>query len=116
MTFIQQFIEKALVGGWQPADRDFRIISFYERHFEYQLRSIVPGQRSVLRMMGYEEVLLNPKVWQAVGKVEQWYEGRYGPEWLHHMRAMIDALAEGHTIEAYIQSVLEKSHARTKGA
>jgi len=28
MTFIQQFIEKALVGGWQPADRDFRIIGF----------------------------------------------------------------------------------------
>jgi hypothetical protein len=26
MTFIQQFIEKALVGGWQPADRDFTII------------------------------------------------------------------------------------------
>ena len=30
MTFIQQFIEKALVGGWQPADRDFRIIGFME--------------------------------------------------------------------------------------
>ena len=110
MTFIQQFIEKALVGGWQPADRDISIIGFYERHFEYQLRSIVPGQRSVVRMMAYEAVLLNPKVWQAVGKVEQWYEGRYGPEWLHHMRTMIDALAEGHTLEAYIQSVLEKSH------
>src|SRR5207253_469729 len=31
----------------------------------------------------------------------KWYEGRYGPEWLHHMRTMIDALAEGHTLEAY---------------
>ena len=112
MTFIQQFIEKALVGGWQPADRDYSIIGFYERHFEYQLRSIVPGQRSVLRMMGYEAVLLNPKVWQAVGKVEHWYEGRYGPEWLHHMRKMIDALAEGQTLEAYIQSVLQKSHTK----
>jgi hypothetical protein len=116
MTFIQQFIEKALVGGWQPADRDFSIIGFYEgfyeRHFEYQLRSIVPGQRSVLRTMVYEAVLLNPKVWQAVGKVEQWYEGRYGLEWLHHMRNMIDALAEGHTLEAYLQSILEKSHTK----
>ena len=112
MTFIQQFIEKALVGGWQPADRDFSIMGFYERHFEYQLRSIVHGQRSVLRMMVYEEVLLNPKVWQAVGKVEQWYEGHYGPEWLHHMHKMIDALAEGQTLEAYIQSVLAKSHTK----
>ena len=112
MTFIQQFIEKALVGGWQPTDRAFSIIGFYERHFEYQLRGLFPERPSTIRMMIYEAVLLNPKVWQAVGKVEQWYEGRYGPEWLHHMRTMIDALAEGHTLEAYIQSVLAKSHTK----
>ena len=116
MTFIQQFIEKALVGGWQPAGRDFSVIGFYERHFEYQLQSVLQGRSSAIQMMVYEAVLLNPKVWQAVGKAEKWYEGRYGPEWLHHMHKMIDALAEGHTLEAYIQSVLAKSHARTKGA
>src|SRR4030095_13656902 len=65
MTFIQQFIEKALVGGWQPTDRAFNIIGFYERHFEYQLRSTLQGRSSVIRMMVYEAVLLNPKVWQA---------------------------------------------------
>jgi hypothetical protein len=112
MTFIQQFIEKALVGGWQPAGRDFSIIGFYERHFEYQLQSMLQGRSSAVRMMVYEAVLLDPKVWQAVGKVEKWYEGRYGPEWLHHMRNMIDALAKGQTLETYLQSVLEKS--RTK--
>ncbi len=116
MTSIQQFIEKAFVGGWQPADRDFRIIGFYERHFEYQPQSVLQGRSSAIQMMVYEAVLLNPKVWQAVGKAEQWYEGHYGPEWLHHMRNMIDALAEGHTLEAYVQSVLAKSHTRTKGA
>jgi hypothetical protein len=112
MTFIQQFIEKAFVGGWQPGDRDFRIIGFYERHFEYQPLSTLPGRSSTIRIMVYEAVLLNPQVWQAVGKVEHWYEGRYGPEWLHHMRKMIDALAEGRTLEAYIQSVLAKSRTR----
>ncbi len=112
MTFIQQFIEKALVGGWQPAGRDFSVIGFYERHFEYQLQSVLQGRSSAIQMMVYEAVLLNPKVWQAVGKVEKWYEGRYGPEWLHHMRKMIDALAEGQTLEAYIQSVLQKSHTK----
>jgi hypothetical protein len=111
MTFIQQFIEKAFVGGWQPLDRDFRILGFYERYFEYQPLSTPTGRSSAIRMMVYEAVLLNPKVWQAVGKVEHWYEGRYGPEWLHHMRTMIDALAAGQTLEAYIQSVLKKSHA-----
>ena len=109
MTFIQQFIKKALLGGWRPLDRDCRIVGFYERHFEYQSLSTLSGQPSAIRMMSYEAVLLNPKVWQAVGKVEHWYEGRYGPEWLHHMRNMIDALAAGHTLEAYIQSVLERS-------
>ena len=110
MTFIQQFIEKAFVGGWQPGDHDCRIIRFYEHYFEYQ--PIFQGRSSTIRMMVYEAVLLNPKVCQAVGKVEKWYEGRYGPEWLHHMRKMIDALAEGQTLEAYIQSVLQKSHTK----
>jgi hypothetical protein len=110
MRFIQQFIEKAFVGGWQPGDHDFHIIGFYEHSFEYQPLSTHQGRSSGIRRMVYEAVLLNPKVWQAVGKVEHWYEGHYGPEWLHHMRNMTDALAEGHTLEAYIQSVLEKSH------
>ena len=62
MTFIQQFIEKALAGGWQPVDRDFRIMGFYERHFEYELRSTLPGRSSGIRVLVYEAVLLNPKV------------------------------------------------------
>jgi hypothetical protein len=64
--------------------------------------------------MAYATVLLNPEVWQAVGRVEHWYEGHYGPEWLHYMRQMIDALAEGQTLEAYLQSVLEKSHTKVR--
>ena len=110
MTPIQKFIEKAIAGGWRPEDREFSIIGFYGRHFEYQLRGIVAGRPSAIRMMIYEAVLLDPKAWQAVGKVAKWYEGYYGPEWLHHMHKMIDALAEGQTLEAYIQSVLEKAH------
>ena len=112
MTSIQQFIEKALAGGWRPEARELSITGFYERHFEYQIRSIVAGRPSAIRMMVYETVLLDPKVWQAVGKVERWYEGYYGPEWLHHMHKMIDALVEGQTLEAYVQSVLTKAHSR----
>ena len=112
MTSIQQFIEKALAGGWRPEARECSILSFSERHFEYQLQSTVAGRPSAIRFMVYEMVLLDPKVWQAVGKVEKWYEGYYGPEWLHHMHKMIDALAEGQTLGAYIQSVLAKAHTR----
>jgi hypothetical protein len=112
MTSIQCFIEKAIAGGWRPDDRDFSITRFFERHFEYQLRNIGAGRSSAVRFMVYETVLLDPKVWQAVGKVERWYEGYYGPEWLHHMHKMIDALAAGHTLEAYVQSVLTKARNR----
>jgi len=110
MTAIQQFIEKALAGGWRPEVQEYRIIGFYERHFEYRLQSMAAGRRSATRFMLYDTVLLDPTVWQAVGKIERWYEGSYGPEWLHHMHKMIDALAEGHTLEAYIQSVVAKAH------
>jgi hypothetical protein len=51
MTSMQQFIEKAFVGGWQPADRDFRIIAFYERYFEYEPLSTLPGRSSGIRIM-----------------------------------------------------------------
>jgi hypothetical protein len=54
MTSIQQFIEEALVGGWQPANGAFSIIGFYERHFEYQCQSILPGRPAAIRYMAYE--------------------------------------------------------------
>jgi hypothetical protein len=109
MTSMQQFIEKAIAGGWHPDAREYNILGFYERHFEYQLRSIAAGRPAAVRYMVYEMVLLDPRVWQAVGKVEHWYEGSYGPEWLHHMHKMIDALAQGQTLEAYVHAVLARA-------
>jgi len=109
MTSIQQFIEKAIIGGWRSEVQEFSILGFYEHHFEYQQRGIATGRYSAIRMMVYEAVLLDPKAWQAVGKVERWYEGYYGPEWLHYMHKMIDALSVGQTLEAYVQSVLKKA-------
>jgi hypothetical protein len=109
MTSMQQFIEKAILGGWQPDPRRFSIRGFYERHFEYELRGSSPGRAPTIRYMVYEMILLDPKAWQAVGKVEKGYEGYYGPEWRHHMHKMIDALAEGCPLEAYVQSVLNKA-------
>jgi hypothetical protein len=111
MTSIQQFIGKAIAGGWRPEGRECSILGFHERHFEYQLRNIAAGRPAGIRYMSYETVLLDPKAWQAVGKMERWYEGYYGPDWLHHMHKMIDALVEGQTLDAYVQSVLKKAHA-----
>jgi hypothetical protein len=113
MTYIQKFIERALAGGWSPGARAIIVRGFSETYFEYRPRSSITGHGTgVPIQLRYEVVLLDPEAWQAVGKVERWYEGYYGPEWLHHMHKMIDALAEGHTLEAYIQSVLEKAPIR----
>jgi hypothetical protein len=114
MTSIQKFIEKAFAGGWRPEDREFSLIGFYERYFDYRLRSRATGRPYAIRSMTYEAVVLDPKVWQAVAKVEEWYDGPYGPEWLHHMRKMIDAVTEGKTLEEYVQFVLDKAQS-TKG-
>jgi hypothetical protein len=111
MTCIQQFIEKTLTGGWRPEEREVIVRGFYEHYFEYRVRSTNTGHGTgVPIQLQYEVVLLDPSAWQAVGQVERWYEGHYGPEWLHHMHKMIDALAEGKTIEAYLQEVLGKIH------
>ena len=62
MTAIQQFIEKALAGGWRPEVQEYRIIGFYERHFEYQLQSMAAGRRSATRFMLYDTVLLDREI------------------------------------------------------
>ena len=109
MTSIQHFIEKAIAGGWRPERQDFAPIAFHTRSFEYQLRQPATGKLLGFRHLAYEAMLLDPGVWQAVATVERWYDGPYGPEWLHHMHKMIDALTDGKTLEQYVQSVLEKS-------
>jgi hypothetical protein len=113
MTSIQQFIEKALLGGWRPEEREIILRGFYEHCFEYRPRSSVTGHGTgVPIQLRYEVVFLDPAAWQAVAKVEHWYEGYYGPEWRHYMHKMIDALAEGHTLEEYVQFVFDKAPSR----
>ena len=89
---IKQFIEKGIEGGY-PQD-----LAHYEKY---------PDQCVVL---------LDPLAWQAVGKVEGW-ETKYfkcspncdnkirSDDWNYQMHRMIDALAEGKTIEEFIETL-----------
>lgn len=83
------FIQKAREGGWQePNHDDF-----------------------------WPEMLLDPKVWQAVGKTEKWgqvlHDGevwlcgkdQYLHTWVANMHRMIDALCEGKTIEDFLKTL-----------
>lgn len=88
---IQSFIEKAVAGGWTS--------KVYEAEAE-------------MGLVNYEAVLLDPEAWKAVGKVEGWLadvscadDCREHQEWFDKMHRMIDAIAEGKTIEQYLETL-----------
>lgn len=68
-----------------------------------------PCDKSPLRYVSDAEILLDPLAWQAVGKVEGWHRGSldeaFHPTWKQNMHRMIDALAEGKTIEDYLKTL-----------
>lgn len=98
---IQTFIEKAILGGWQGHSSSY-----------YEANPAVWG------------VFLDPLAWKAVGKVEGWaeeteyeiscedlertfqvFERAVQKTWLYNMHRMIDALAEGKTIEQFLETL-----------
>lgn len=101
---IQNFITKAIEGGWKPSASWF---------------GDVPVDSE------YHTVLLNPEAWQAVGKVEGWAEYLCGvcrgpfedecvlnhggmkstPEWKYNFIDMACKLADGQTIEQFIETL-----------
>jgi len=73
----------------------------------------------ILHMPGYPDAvayaLLAPEAWKAVGKVEGWHDKFDGDvsglrymsmePWLVNMHRMIDALADGKTIEEFLATL-----------
>ena len=100
----KQFVEKAIEGGWKvDGVSDSNLREWADDFF-----------------FGY--VALDPKAWEAVGKVEGWgkeglcgacnlYLTEEGEEpcpqegWKHKMLGMIDALIKGKTIEEYLKTL-----------
>lgn len=117
---IKQFIEKARQGGWSEA------LSPRSRELD---RKALERDRRGTDYRPYEVVLLDPEAWKAVGKVEGWkmrcyickgtQEDGHVPicskigwsevadkdHWRDRMHRMIDALAEGKTIEQYLETL-----------
>lgn len=110
---ITQFIEKAEEGGWDVERADVAALNGAP-------------------VASIERAILDPEAWKAVGKVEGWgitdnkcngcgYGGIHGwlisnpvqcpecrtsrAEYTDHMHRMIDALAEGKTIEQFIETL-----------
>lgn len=72
---IQQFIEKAKLGGYSEYADDIR------------------------------GMLLDSLAWKAVGKVEGWEANGDRYAWLYFMHRMIDALADGKTISDFLATL-----------
>lgn len=103
---IKQFIEKAIEGGWDDTN--------------YAFGSKQPDEKWKVGAWEYDEkIFLDPKAWQAVGKVEGWKKTR--KEWSYRegnsttiylldraeneMHEMIDVLCAGKTIEEFLKTI-----------
>ena len=99
---IKQFIEKAIEGGWDKGRA---------KVVDLDMRDGYEGLGN--SMQSTDRMLLDPKSWEAVGKVEGW--GGIGtadiPQsvssegWKTKMHQMIDHLIEGGSIESYIETL-----------
>lgn len=101
---IHSAIEKAIQGGWDFTEN----VNFSDEDRSRFKRS--PHLKEAKTIMGFwGTVLLDPLFWQALGKVEGWHKG-IAPEhehlyWKAHWHAMVDALAEGKTIEQFFETL-----------
>lgn len=129
---IKTFIEKAIEGGWLTGYEPFNLQpAFNSNSFE----PVAGGEwnkktlRPLRKQLTNAEILLDPEAWKAVGKVEGWdriidyefeekevflYEGqeqkydhRAGQmlQWKYNMHRMIDSLADGQSIEDFLQTL-----------
>lgn len=96
---IKEFIEKAIAGRYNESIEDI----------EKEIDLNVWTQDEI------SAIFLDPKAWQAVGKIEGWDEESfyrtapdievYGSEAKFKMHGMIDALCDGKSIEDYIKTL-----------
>lgn len=92
---IQQFIEKAIEGGWKNSE------------YEWATTHI---QDTIIIEMATRLALLDPHAWQAVGKVEGWSITQMTADGkpiydISNWHAMIDALATEKTIEEFLATL-----------
>lgn len=133
---IKQFIKKAIEGGWKDLGLSFGDKKDLRIYFDPAMALVevsFKDEREVTFKRSISGLFLDPKAWQAVGKVEGWDEDvskrdeedfesvrrystdihyfshgtshAYNEEWRYKMHQMIDALAEGKSIEDYIATL-----------
>lgn len=120
----EEFIKKAIEGGyWHRAD-----------YLEFEKDGLYHEKDGEGSHACLQSIVLDPKAWQAVGKVEGWDERKecfnckgtgfietktigvvpcdtceYGlfplKDWKYHMHRMIEALVDGKTIDKFLTTL-----------
>lgn len=110
MTAREKFVRDAIEGGWLLRGALGGEISQYE--VETKTFAMKDGNTWLRPPMAV--IMLDPTAWQAVGKVRGWglHVCHYFtnndadvPMWKCKMHGLIDALAEGKTIDEYLQTI-----------
>lgn len=118
---IKQFIEKAIEGGWEetvfhPHGKKPINVDWGTGRHKNDLYACGEGFWDNPIKINIDGIFLDPKSWQAVGKVEGWDNGKHIDKtyknapptmsmWQWKMHAMIDALIDGKTIEEFIETL-----------
>ncbi len=107
---IKDFIEEAIEGGWKSNTfKELKFIQFWGNEIVLNYTG-EDGNRHEWKY-NYSAILLDPEAWKAVGKTERWggtdrnEQGGLSRSWFIKMKKMIDALAEGKTIEQYLETL-----------
>lgn len=107
---IKQFMRDAVDGGWEP--KFSRGMGVIEADLGTRTLNVIKGPPT----LSWSDMFLDPEAWKAVGKVRGWNaKSPDGVLWYKHkmpmkpylvlMHRMIDALAEGKTIDQYLESI-----------
>lgn len=122
---IQQFIEKAIEGGWIPTGYDtmvkFPVSARVENgYLELKPTDTEDGWQSkstisiaLFATEHYYRIFLDRDVWKAVGYKLGWFPKGYRigsvvatrDEWHEKMLRMIDALTSGTTLEEFVSTL-----------
>lgn len=114
---IKEFIEKAIEGGWQPFS-DTKVRKIFEVEENEIETMIIFYDKVNVRRYSLPLVILDPKAWKAVGKVEGTdgdmvskyavpteIEPEMIPLWQYKMLGLIEALIEDKSIEDYLKTL-----------
>lgn len=115
---IKDFISKAIEGGYDIHEKLIHLgckrIDGYTITKDYVT---VRTGSSTIRRFHFECFMLDPKAWEALGKVEGWNQeiflplspvhtlGEKRPEWQFKMKWFVTHLIDGGTIESYLETL-----------